>query len=132
MPLRKLFSAISVAAVLSVLSVSQQGSREMEALTYLNADDPMPYRTLSPHNGTPLSFAGPNRLFRGQPCYSGVRSGGVHQRDSSLLNDTNLSGRVHLQIRADAFNGFNHPEFTPPNTSVTSSAFETVKLIFES
>ncbi len=183
-------------------------SKQMEALTYLNADDPMPYRTISPNDrphhtgltllyelpfgrrkpllangprpllavisgwqvssimnqwsGTPLSFgdvilkggikdiplSGSERslnrwfntsvfetaparqlgshLFQGPLYYSGVRSDGVHQWDFSLLKYTTLSEGVRLQIRADAFNAFNHPEFTPPNTSVTSSAFGTV------
>ena len=50
----------------------------------------------------------------------------MHQWDLSLLKYTQLRENVRLQFRAEAFNAFNHPEFSAPNTSVTSSAFGTV------
>lgn len=183
-------------------------SKMMEAMTYLNAGDPLPYRTISPNDrphhigltamyelpfgrnkpllhsgprpllgmvsgwqvsaimnqwsGNPLSFGdvilkgsikdiplpeserslnrwfntsmfetAPARQlafhrFEGPLYYSGVRADGVHQWDVSLLKNTYLRENLRLQIRAEAFNVFNHPEFTPPNTTVTSSAFGAV------
>jgi hypothetical protein len=188
--------------------VSYTFAKQMEAMSYLNPDDALPYRTISandrPHHvgltalyelpfghrkallanapkplrgivsgwqisaimnawsGNPLSFgdvilkgdikdiplSGSQRrverwfntsvfetatarqlawhLYQGPLNYSGVRSDGVHQWDFSLLKYTQIRENVRLQIRAEAFNAFNHPEFTPPNTAVTSSAFGTV------
>jgi hypothetical protein len=65
-------------------------------------------------------------LFQGPLYYSGIRSDGVNVWDISVLKYTNLRENVKLQIRAEAFNALNHPNFTPPNTSVTSAAFGTV------
>jgi hypothetical protein len=64
--------------------------------------------------------------FQGPLYYSGVRSDGVHQWDISVLKYTQLRENVKLQFRAEAFNVFNHPEFSAPNTAVTSAAFGTV------
>ncbi|NUN00017.1 MAG: TonB-dependent receptor [Bryobacteraceae bacterium] len=184
-------------------------AKMMEAVTYLNAGDPMPYRTVSPNDrphhvgisgiyelpfgkgrrllanapaplrtlvdgwqvgvvmnswsGSPLSFgdiifsgdikdiplpkgqrtverwfnigAGFERApakqlayhrFAGPLYYSGIRADGTDTWDISLMKYTNLRENLKLQIRAEAFNAFNHPNFTAPNTSVTSSAFGTV------
>ena len=55
--------------------------------------------------------------------YSAVRSDNMNTWDISLLKYINLSESAKIQIRAEAFNAFNHPSFSAPNTSVTSSAF---------
>ncbi len=55
--------------------------------------------------------------------YSAVRSDSMNTWDFSLLKYINLTESPKIQIRADAFNAFNHPSFSAPNTSVTSSAF---------
>ncbi len=46
--------------------------------------------------------------------------------DLSLLKDTRINERFKFQFRAEALNAFNHPNFTAPSTTVTSSAFATV------
>ncbi len=67
-----------------------------------------------------------SHLFRGPLYYSGVRADGVNMWDLSLLKDTRINERFKFQFRAEALNAFNHPNFTAPNTTVTSSAFSTV------
>lgn len=65
-------------------------------------------------------------LFTGPLYYSNVRSDGLYTWDISLLRYITLHEAAKLQIRAEALNAFNHPNFAPPNTTVTSAAFGTV------
>jgi hypothetical protein len=58
--------------------------------------------------------------------FSGVRADGPNNWDLSVLKNTSLKEGVHMQFRAEAINALNHPQFTAPNTSVTSTAFGTV------
>lgn len=67
-----------------------------------------------------------NHLFQGPLYYSGIRSDGVNTTDISVLRYIQLREKLKLQIRADALNALNHPNFSPPNTTVTSSAFGTI------
>lgn len=46
-----------------------------------------------------------------------------HNTDLSLIKHTPLGGNVHLQLRADVFDLFNHPNFGPPGNIVGSPAF---------
>jgi carboxypeptidase family protein/TonB-dependent receptor-like protein len=46
-----------------------------------------------------------------------------HNTDLSLIKNTPLGGNVHLQLRADVFDLFNHPNFGPPGNIVGSPAF---------
>lgn len=47
----------------------------------------------------------------------------LHQIDFALRRQFNLTDRVHLQIRAEAFNLFNHPNFAIPDNNITSTQF---------
>ncbi|MEO7143119.1 MAG: TonB-dependent receptor, partial [Bryobacteraceae bacterium] len=67
-----------------------------------------------------------NHLFAGPLYYSGIRSGSINTTDISVLRYISLRENIRLQIRAEALNAFNHPNFAPPNTTVTSSAFGTI------
>ena len=58
--------------------------------------------------------------------FSGVRADGPNNWDLSLLKNTQITEGVQLQFRAEAINALNHPQFTSPNTNVTSTAFGTV------
>jgi hypothetical protein len=58
--------------------------------------------------------------------FSGVRADGPKNWDLSLLKNTQLTERAQLQFRAEAINAFNHPQFTAPNTTPSSTAFGTV------
>ena len=67
-----------------------------------------------------------NHLFQGPLYYSGIRAGGVNTTDLSVLRYIRLRENMKVQIRAEALNVFNHPNFAPPITTVTSSTFGTV------
>ena len=58
--------------------------------------------------------------------FSGVRADGPNNWDMSVIKNTRLSERTQLQFRAEAINALNHPQFTAPNTTTTSTAFGTV------
>jgi hypothetical protein len=46
-----------------------------------------------------------------------------HDTDLSLVKNTRLQGTVNLQLRADVFDVFNHPNFGPPGNIVGSPSF---------
>ena len=46
-----------------------------------------------------------------------------HNVDLSLIKDSPMPGRATLQVRADVFDLFNHPNFGPPGNIVGSPAF---------
>jgi hypothetical protein len=58
--------------------------------------------------------------------FSGIRADGPFNWDISMLKNTRLTERAQLQFRAEAINALNHPQFTAPNTTPTSTAFGTV------
>jgi len=58
--------------------------------------------------------------------FSGVRADGPNNWDLSIMKNTRLTERTRLQFRAEAINALNHPQFTAPNTTPTSTAFGTV------
>jgi hypothetical protein len=67
-----------------------------------------------------------DHLFQSPLYFSGLRADGVIIADLSVLRYIKLRENMKLQIRAEALNAFNHPNFGPPNTTVSSSAFGTV------
>jgi hypothetical protein len=72
----------------------------------------VPAETLVPAPGTYGNL--PRNAFRG-PKYVNV--------DMSLFKNVALSERVRLQLRAEAFNLFNHPNFALPETNLLSPTF---------
>jgi hypothetical protein len=56
-------------------------------------------------------------------AFSGVRAPDVNNWDISLIKNTAISERVKAQFSTLFINGLNHPQFTAPNTTPTSSAF---------
>jgi len=51
-----------------------------------------------------------------------LRSDPTNNFDYSILKNFSIWDRLVIQPRVDAFNAFNHPQFTAASTSVTSSA----------
>jgi hypothetical protein len=58
--------------------------------------------------------------------FSGVRADGPNNWDISFIKNTSIREGKQLQFRAEAINALNHPQFTAPNTTPTSTAFGTV------
>jgi hypothetical protein len=51
------------------------------------------------------------------------RGPGRFNLDMTLAKTTAITERVSVEIRADAFNVFNHAEFANPDTTLTSGTF---------
>jgi len=47
-----------------------------------------------------------------------LHTDGLQQLDSSLFKTFNVTERINVQFRADAFNTFNHPNFSAPDNTV--------------
>ena len=58
--------------------------------------------------------------------FSGVRQDGVNNLDASLFKDLRVRERARVQFRAEWMNALNHPMFSAPNTTPTSTAFGTI------
>lgn len=71
-----------------------------------------------------------NNLVNLSTSFAGIRGDGIYQMDASLLKTTKLREGLNLEIRAEAYNSFNTPQFSPPTTTPTSSAFGTVTTQF--
>jgi len=57
---------------------------------------------------------------------SDIRAPGLRNFDLSLFKNFQLTEKLKLQYRAEAFNAFNTPQFGAPNSSVTSASFGVV------
>lgn len=55
--------------------------------------------------------------------FGNLRSDGANNVDLSLIKNTKLAEKLNFQLRFEAFNAFNHAEFSGPSLSATSSAF---------
>jgi hypothetical protein len=62
----------------------------------------------------------------GNSGYDLLRGPAYQSWDMSLQKNTRLAERYNVQLRADAFNVFNHPNFSVPNTDITASGAGTV------
>jgi hypothetical protein len=54
---------------------------------------------------------------------TGLRGNGINNWDISLTKFFSIREGVRLQLRAEAADTLNHPMFSPPNTTPTSTAF---------
>lgn len=66
-----------------------------------------------------MAFVNPPNWTFGNvsPTLPNVRGPGVQNVDFSVSKTTSIHENVKLQIRGEAFNGLNHPNFLPPNTT---------------
>ena len=64
--------------------------------------------------------SGPVLGNMGQHVFSGP---GSFTFDGDLMRNFPIHEQMTLQLRADAFNAFNHPSFNNPSTSLTSSSY---------
>ena len=55
--------------------------------------------------------------------FGNLRADGANNVDFSMIKNTKLMEKLNFQLRVEAFNAFNHAEFSAPSLSVTSSAF---------
>jgi len=54
---------------------------------------------------------------------SHARQDGIVSLDMSIIKNNHITDRIKAQLRGDFFNALNHPQFSAPNLSPTSSAF---------
>ncbi len=55
-----------------------------------------------------------------------ARQDGIVALDLSIIKNNRITERIRAQLRADLFNSLNHPQFSAPNLTPTSSAFGTI------
>jgi hypothetical protein len=60
----------------------------------------------------------PRRFFQGP---------GINNTDFAVLKTVNLTNGASLQIRAEVFNAFNHPQFLNPSGNINSSSFLVIR-----
>ena len=54
---------------------------------------------------------------------TGLRNPGINDWDMSLVKNFRLRERMGFELRAEAIDLANHPQFSGPNTSPTSALF---------
>jgi hypothetical protein len=55
--------------------------------------------------------------------FSGIRGDGLNNWDISMVKNTTITEHARLQFRTEFINALNHPQFSTPNTTPTSSSF---------
>ena len=73
-------------------------------------------------NPTPENCPNPIHV-QGNSGRNSLESPGHNNWDFSLTKNTRISERTHLEFRAEFFNGWNHTQFGPPNTTLTPGQF---------
>jgi len=78
---------------------------------------------LTPDNVVTADGACLPQTFGGNEHRGAVNGPGLWRFDFSLVKSTQLMERLNMQFRVDAFNLFNHTNFSTINTTTTSSLF---------
>ena len=68
----------------------------------------------------PAAFTSPPNFTYGTSGYNMLRGPGYQNWDMNLTKNTTLWREYRLQLRAEAFNTFNHPNFGNPGSAVTN------------
>ena len=79
--------------------------------------------------GTNAATGGPNNewVFGNEPRVDAtIRQQGVVNFDFAVFKRTSITERFNVEFRTEFFNLFNHPQFGPPNGTLTSSNFGVV------
>jgi hypothetical protein len=71
----------------------------------------------------PSSFASPGPLTFGTTGINIFNGPGFYDLDFSLFKNIDISERFKLQLRAEAFNSTNTPQYGNPGTNITTSTF---------
>jgi hypothetical protein len=71
----------------------------------------------------PSSFASPGPLTFGNTGINIFNGPGFYDLDFSLFKNIDISERFKLQLRAEAFNSTNTPQYGNPGTNITTSTF---------
>jgi len=75
----------------------------------------------------PAAFSEPHQLYRqGTAARNSLRGPRLWQSDLSLSKNLLSSERRSLDLRADAFNVFNHTNLANPNSTIDSSCFNSL------
>lgn len=83
-----------------------------------------PQRTLNEWFNTACFQQPPVNQFGSNSAINAVRADGLQNADLSLLKNFKIHGENQkLQLRAEFFNAFNHPQFGDPNTVRGSATF---------
>jgi len=80
-------------------------------------------RLLRAFDTSQFTFNAPFTFGNAPRMMPNLRCNGVANFDISVFKNTQLTERVRLQFRAEAFNAFNRVQFGVPNTSINSTAF---------
>jgi hypothetical protein len=70
----------------------------------------------------PAAFTSPPNYTYGTSGYNMLWGPRYQNWDISLAKNTVLTDRLNLQLRMDAFNVFNHPNFSTPNAAISNPA----------
>ena len=84
---------------------------------------PISQRLLKFFDTSAFSFNLPFTFGNAPRMMPNLRGPGVRNFDISVFKNTQITEKIKLQIRAEAFNAFNRVQFAIPNTSINSTAF---------
>jgi hypothetical protein len=90
------------------------------------AGDPEVFGAIGPgqlYFDTSAFAAPPENAFSNMTRFDSIDGPGFWRADLSLVKRFQFGGRVAAELRADAFNAFNHPAFGNPNGSFGSATF---------
>ena len=88
--------------------------------------DPVPADQTIHNWINPAAFTAPAQYTFGGVGRNTLRAPGLVNMDFSLFKHFSLGERTTLELRGEAFNLFNHADFSAPNASLGSGAFGTI------